>query len=48
MKDKKYLRSVRLLRRNPGAVSRHYKEALEEVMRHDNIISRIKHKRDTE
>lgn len=48
MKDKRYLRSVRLLRRNPGAVSRHYKEALEEVMRNNDIISWIKHKRDTE
>lgn len=31
--NRQYLRSIRLLRRNPGAVSRKYREALEEVRR---------------
>lgn len=48
MEGRQYLRSIRLLRRNPGAVSRNYKEALEEVMQDSDIISRFKHKRDTE
>ncbi|MCI9196716.1 MAG: hypothetical protein HFH54_04510 [Lachnospiraceae bacterium] len=43
-KDKRYQRSIRLLRRNPGAVSRHYREALEEVMSKNNMISRFKHR----
>lgn len=43
-KDKRYQRSIRLLRRNPGAVSRHYREALEEVMSRNNTISRFKHR----
>lgn len=31
VRSKQYRRSIRLLRRNPGAVSRKYKEALEEI-----------------
>ncbi len=44
VKGKQYLRSVRLLRRNPGAVSRDYREALEGIMQESNIISRFKRK----
>lgn len=44
VKGKQYLRSVRLLRRNPGAVSRDHREALEEIMQNSNIISRFRHK----
>ena len=32
LKNRQYSRSMRLLRRNPGAVSRRYREALEEVL----------------
>lgn len=48
MKGRRYLRSVRLLRRNPGAVSKNYREALEEVMQNSGMISKFKHRRDTE
>lgn len=44
LRNRQYSRSMRLLRRNPGAVSRAYKEALEEVLRN----SLFKHKRDTQ
>lgn len=47
VKSHLYTRSIRILRRNPGAVSRVYKEALEEVRGDSLRISPFKHKRNT-
>ena len=44
-KSRRYARSLGLLRRNPGAVSKIYREALEEIQGRNGIVSRIKRKR---
>lgn len=44
VKNRRYVRSMRMLRRNPGAVSRMYREALEEIRGKSGIVSRIKRK----
>lgn len=47
VKSRQYMRSIRLLRRNPGAVSRIYREALEEIQGKNGIVSKMKHRRNT-
>lgn len=44
-KSRRYIRSLGLLRRNPGAVSRSYREALEEIQGKNGIVSRRKQKK---
>lgn len=45
VKNRRYVRSVRMLRRNPGAVSKAYREALEEIRGKSGIVSRMKHRK---
>ena len=44
VKSRRYVRSLRMLHRNPGAVSKIYREALEEIRGKSGIVSRIKRK----
>lgn len=45
VKNRRYVRSVHMLRRNPGAVSKAYREALEEIRGKSGIVSRMKHRK---